>query len=212
MLPESASLLETVWTGLALVGAACATALLLHVWTSYQSVVAWIEKGRLVWWGPRHRFALGFLVGSGCLLAVWVGFILLGGNALLNPPPVGAERAAASERAGWLLVGLETALLVCQAILMWAWLSVQESALSPETLRPGLTQLVLRAIDLGREMGHAVANDAQLPVGVLDAVMADPTTDPERRRDAAEAIATIKRMMGHVTALHAAIKHLEDAL
>src|SRR5256885_10480837 len=100
MLPSTASPLELAWTGVAVLGACVATALLTHVWLSYRAVAAWIRAGLAVRWGPRHVFVLGFLVGIGLLLLVWAGFVMLGGNALATPPPLTSDREAASERVG----------------------------------------------------------------------------------------------------------------
>jgi hypothetical protein len=188
MLPGNASSLEVTWTTIAIGGAGFATALAGNVWLSHQTVVEWIRKGRIRRWGPRHKFVLGFFVGVALLLLVWCGFVLLGANAIANPPPSDPGREAASERGGWILVILEGALFLFQAILMWAWWAA------------------------GREMGHAVTNDLQLPVAILDEIALDPTVSEERRNEAAQALVALDRLLKHVHSLHTAIKAREGAL
>ena len=131
MWPANASALEAVWTALACGGLAFALWLFGMIWRSYRAVCAWIEQERAVKWGPRHKFVLGFLVGIGVLMLVWAGFVVLGVNALENAPPTTPGRAAASERAGWILVGLEVALLLAQVALLYAWIAVGGPSLQP---------------------------------------------------------------------------------
>lgn len=210
MIPDTASSLELTWSGVALCGAVVALALLAHIWTSYRAVEAWIAKGWAYRWGPRHKFALGFLLGIGLLLLVWCGFVALGANAILNPPPITPDREAASERAGWILVGLETVLFAFQAILMWAWVAVGAKTLRPARQEaPTLGELVIRAIDAGREMGHAVAKDLQPAVALLDELARDDAASPEIRARAAEALAALDQALVRVRSLHAEIKALE---
>lgn len=210
MMPSNASVLEASWTAVALFGAGVALALLAHIWQSYCAVMSWIAKGWAYRWGPRHKFALGFLVGIGLLLLVWCGFLALGVNALLNPPPTTPDRAAASERAGWILVGLESVLFLFQTILTWAWIAVGSKTLHPANQdAPTLGELVLRAIDAGREMGHAIATDLQLPVMVLDEMARDETASPEERARAAEALAALDQIKTRVADLHRRIKEME---
>jgi hypothetical protein len=212
MLPGNASSLEVTWTTIAIGGAGFATALAGNVWLSHQTVVEWIRKGRIRRWGPRHKFVLGFFVGVALLLLVWCGFVLLGANAIANPPPSDPGREAASERGGWILVILEGALFLFQAILMWAWWAVGRPTLAPDSGPTTLAALTLDMIDAGREMGHAVTNDLQLPVAILDEIALDPTVSEERRNEAAQALVALDRLLKHVHSLHTAIKAREGAL
>jgi hypothetical protein len=208
---NTASALEVTWSAVALLGTAVSLALLVHIWLSYRAVSAWINEGRAVRWGPRHKFVLGFLIGIGLLLLVWVGFVALGANALVNPPPVDAERQAASDRAGWILVILESVLFGFQGILLWAWVSLARPSLHPSGVEPNTPAMLLfRAIDLGREMGHLIANDLTRPVSVLDEIARDERTPAELRADAALAIADLEAVMQRVKAIHEAIKAQED--
>lgn len=211
MLPATASLLEVSWTAIAFCGAAVAMALLVHVWLSYRAVMSWIEHGWAYRWGPRHKFALGFLVGIGLLLLVWCGFIALGANAIVNPPPTTPDREAASERGGWILVCLEGVLFVFQTILTWAWMAVGAKTLHPHTAHelPSLGELVIHAIDAGREMGHGIANDLQRPVAVLDEIALTEGIDPSLRTAAAVAVADLDHIKIRVAELHARIKAME---
>lgn len=210
MLPATASPLEASWTAIAFCGAAVAMALLAHIWLSYRAVTSWIEYGWAYRWGPRHKFALGFLVGIGLLLLVWCGFLALGANAIMNPPPTTPDREAASERGGWILVCLEAALFVFQAMLTWAWISVGSKTLHPARAEaPTLGELVLRAIDAGREMAHLIANDLQRPVAVLEEVAETDGIDPILRTNAALAVTDLERITARVAANHARIKAME---
>lgn len=209
-LPETVSGLELVWTAIAVCGACVAAALLAHIWMSYRAVMSWIARGWAYRWGPRHKFALGFLLGIGLLLLVWLGFVALGGNALATLPPVTPDRQAASDRAGWILVALEGVLFVFQSILMWAWLAVGAKTLRPLSHEPPtLSDLVLRAIDAGREIGHGIANDLQRPVSVLDEIATTEGLDPSLRMAAAVAVADLDHIKIRVAELHARIKALE---
>lgn len=204
----NASVLETVWTSIALLGAGFATALLVHIWLSYRAVLSWIKRGLARRWGPRHKFALGFLLGVALLLVVWCGFVALGANAVMNPPPVDEQRAAASERGGWILVCLEATLFVFQAILMWAWIAVGRPTLHPGQQLPTLADLLEEATEAGREMGHLIANSAQLPVAVLEEVAGAPSVPERLRADAARALVSMDELMEHARSLHAEIKRI----
>lgn len=209
MLGPNATYLEVAWTSIAVLGAAFAMALLAHIWLSYQAVETWIRQGRAVRWGPRHRFALGFMVGVGLLLVVWTGFILLGANALTNAPPTTPDRIDASERGGTILVVVEGVLLAFQVILLAAWIAVGKPTLHPGSSPQSPVSLMFKAIDLGRQMGHAVANEAQAPVSVLDEIVNDPSTPEDMRLRAAEALASLELMVMHVQELHRTVKAME---
>lgn len=210
-LPESAATIEVVWSSLALLGAGVAAGLLAHIWQSYQTVADWIAEGRTVAWGPRHRFVVGFGAGIVLLFLVWAGFVALGANAMVNPAAADAERQAASQRGGWILVSLLCVLLGFQLLLTWAWVSVGRPTLSPDTATRSPVALLFRAIDLGRAMGHEIANDAQGPVLVLDEIANDGSLPADMRRRAAEALAALERMIDRTRRLHETIKALEGA-
>lgn len=209
MLTENVAPLEAIWTAVAIVGVAVGVALALHIWLSYRAVVAWIDQDRLVRWGPRHKFVVGFLIGVLLLLLVWLGFVSLGVNAMLNAPPSTPDRAAASERGGTILLVLETVLLAFQMILTYAWVSVGKPTLHPDRAPHSPVALMFRAIDLGREMGHTVANDLQQPVTFLDDASRDDRLPADVRSDAAMALAYLQQTLGRVRELHATIRALE---
>lgn len=205
----NASALEISWSTVAVLGAGVALALLVSVWLSYRAVASWIKNGLAVRWGPRHKFVLGFLAGIGLLFLVWLGFVALGANAMANPPPLDPERQAASDRGGWLLVGLESVLFCFQIILLWAWVSIGRTTLRPNGEPRTFTDLLLAATGAGREIGHTVANHLQRPVAVLDEIAADASLPEEARTAAALALADLEQVMEHVHELHQAIKALE---
>lgn len=206
---ENTSALEAAWTTIAVAGAAVAVALAAHIWASYRAVAAWIGHGRARRWGPRHTFVLGFLTVAGLLVLIWLGFAALGVNAMLNPPPTDAIRAAASERGGWILVGLEGLLFLCQGVLMTAWIGVGRPSLRMGREPQTLAMLLLAAIDAGREIGHAVRNDLQPAVAVLDDLAHDETVSADLRARAVEALDQIDRLLAHVSRVHGEIKALE---
>lgn len=210
LLPDTASALEISWTTIAICGAAVATALLAHIWLSYRAVMAWIEKGWAYRWGPRHKFVVAFLVCVGLLLLVWIGFVALGGNAIMNPPPTTPDREASSERGGWILVCTEAVLLGATGVLAWAWIALGAKTLHPaRDEAPSLGELVLRAIDAGRDMAHGIANDLQRPVAVLEEVAETDGLDPFLRTNAALAVTDLERITARVASNHARIKAME---
>lgn len=209
MLAPNASFLEIGWTLIAFLGAAFALALLAHIWLSYRTVNAWIREGLAVRWGPRHRFVLGFLIGVGLLLLVWLGFLLLGANALTNPPPTTPDRVEASERGGAILVVVEGILLASQAGLLAAWIAVGKPSLHPVFAVHTPMELLIAAIDAGREMGHAVANDLQPAIALLDEIRDDEAMPEDLRIRAAEAAEALDQVLVHVRAVHQEIKALE---
>lgn len=127
----NASPLEWTWTAVAALGFLFSLAFLFHIARSLLAVDAWIKAGRATRWGPRHKFVLGFLVGIGLLSLVWAGFVVLGANAILNPPPMTPDREAASARAGWILTVLEGTLFLFQAALLYAWVAVGGPSIKP---------------------------------------------------------------------------------
>lgn len=210
MRSDTVSALEITWSTIALLGTVTAATLLVNVWLSYRTVLSWIDEDRAVRWGPRHRFALGFLIGGLLLLVVWLGFVALGANALLSPPAPDPVRQASADRGGWILTCLATVLLAFQAVLVWAWLSLARPSLGPALLGTASpSELLFRVIDLGREMGHLVANDLVRPVTVLDEIARDEQTPAELRAEAAVAIADLETVMRRVKAIHETIKRQE---
>lgn len=205
---SSVSALEATWSLVAVIGVAVATGFLAHIWLSYRSVHEWIRRGWAVRWGPRHKFVLGFLVGAGLLLLVWLGFVLLGINAALNAPPTTPDRAAASERGGWILVGLEVVLLGVTALLGWAWVTVGKPTIASDGEAETISDLLKASTDAGREMAHAIADDLQVPVAVLDQFSRDERLTDDARRQATEALACLDRVMARVRQLHREIKRL----
>lgn len=208
MLAANASALEMIWTFIACIGAAFALALLLHIWLSYRAVEAWIRRGWARRWGPRHKFVFGFFVGVGLLFLVWLGFVSLGINAMLNAPPPTPDRAAASERGGTILVLLEGALLGFQAVLFWAWVAVGRPTLQAPSEPPTLAELLEASTAAGRELYHAFADDMQMPVSTLDLFAQDHRLPEDVRAASAHALAHLDQAMERARDLHREIKRL----
>lgn len=211
MLLTNASSLELSWTGVAVAGLLFSLVFLGYLLRSYQAVEGWIERGLAYRWGPRHKFVLGFLLGIGLLAIVWVGFILLGGNAILNPPPPDPIREVSSERAGWILVILESFLFLVQTALLFAWVVVAHPSLQP-TPEKSPMELVLEATDAGREMGHAVANALQRPIALFDLLLHDEHLTPAMKSQIEEALKDLESVLTHSQVLHLRIKALAEKL
>jgi len=211
MFRAEVSALELAWSLVALFGSAMALTLLAQIWLSYRAVMVWIADGRLVLWGPRHRFVLGFLAGIGLLLMVWLGFVALGVNAMATPAPVTPDRVAASERGGWILVALELILFGAQGILVYAWVAIGRPTLTSGAAPRSPVALVFKAIDLGRDMGHRVNNEAQIPLGVLEQVAANPSVPTELRMQASDAARVLDRLVAQIHEIHQAVKDLEGS-
>jgi hypothetical protein len=208
-LPETASSLEISWTLVALLGTAVGVALLAHIWVSYRAVVAWIGVGLAVRWGPRHKFVVAFLVGVGLLVLVWLGFVALGANALVNPPPLTPDREAASERGGWILVGLESLLFLFQAVLLTAWVAVGRPTLRDSQEPMTVLGLLLQSIGIGRELGHLIRNRLTVPVGLIDVTLETAVLTEMQRRDLIEARESLLAIGIEADALHQRIRGME---
>jgi hypothetical protein len=73
-------------------------------------------------WGPRWNFLLR-LIGAMVFFGIgWLGYFLVGMVAMLVPPPISDVSREASQALGWLLIGMEVAHAIAQA-LVWAALS-----------------------------------------------------------------------------------------
>lgn len=127
----NASALEITWSAVAVGGFAFAAVFWALIFRSLLAVNEWIRQGHARRWGPRHAFVLGFLIGIGLLVLVWLGFIALGANAIFNPPPATPDREAASERGGWILTALEAVLFLFQLALLYAWVAVGGPSIKP---------------------------------------------------------------------------------
>lgn len=208
MLTPNASPLEIAWTVLAVLGIGFGVAFEVLVWLSYRAVTSWIERGWAIRWGPRHKFVIGFLIGVALLICVWVGFAMLGVNAALNPPPATPDRQAASDRGGWILVGLEAILLMFSGLLLWVWLAIGRPRMSDDHPAPTITDLLEASTQAGRDIAHVVADDLQMPVYTLDVFSRDPRLPEDVRQASGEALVHLDSVMTRVRALHAEIKHL----
>lgn len=212
MLAGNVSSLEAIWSGVAIIGIAVAVGFLANVWLSYRAVQSWIERGWARRWGPRYKFVVGFLSVAGLLVLVWIGFAVLGINAMLSPPPLTPDRAAASERGGLILVVLEVFLLGLTGLLLWAWVAVGRPSMPNSAAdEPSLADLLEASTEAGRTMGHLIADDLQMPVGAFDLIASDPRVPADVRRMAAEANESLDRIMERVRRLHAEIKRLGGA-
>lgn len=169
--------------------------------------------------GPRWVAAMEHLISNLTFLGAWTCILGVLSIAIYLPARREPVADSLSAIAGWLRFGATLLFLTGQvnrrigrmklrALPIESWERMLTAMFDGMTFdqRSWLTQRILQLQTAGREMGHAVRNDAQLPLAVLDELARDPTQTPERRAEAAEAVAALDRMLRHTTALHAAIK------
>lgn len=172
--------------------------------------------------GPRWVAATGHLLFNATLLAGWLCFLLVISVAVYLPSRTDEPAADLSFWVGWARLGFAASVLFGQVhqrtarfklrrLPLEAWeqmILTMFDGLGVED-RQVLTQRLFRATAAGRALGHAVANDLQAPVTVLDRIISDPASTEMEKEEAAEAMTAIETMMTHVRALHAEIKLLE---
>lgn len=172
--------------------------------------------------GPRWYAAAGHFLFN---LTLLIGWLLFGGVAAIAvylPPRPGQTAEALTIVAGWLNFGFSVCVLVGQVhqraarfhlkrLPIEAWERMVATMFDGLDLegRAELTGRLLRATHAGREMGHLVRNELQLPVSVLDAMAADAALTMVQRDRATQALANLERVAVQVEALHAEIKAQE---
>jgi hypothetical protein len=173
--------------------------------------------------GPRWVAATGHLLFNLTLLVGWLCFCGVIAVAIYLPSRTDMPAAELSLIVGWLRVAFACTVLVGQVhqrnarfklrrLPLEAWermILTMYDGLGVED-RAALSRRLFRATAAGREIGHAVANDLQRPVAVLDEIARDDRADPEIRQMATDALADIDSVIRHTSALHAEIRLLED--
>lgn len=173
--------------------------------------------------GPRWVTAMEHLLFNGTLLAGWLLYLVLVGIAVYLPDRPNASEHTLATAAGWLSLGYSVCVLVAQvhrrvgrsrlrSLPLDAWermLAAMFDGLTHEQ-RVSVSSRLLAATSAGRELGHAAANLAQAPVALLDEIARDARETPERRAEAANALAMMEQLMGHVRGLHMKIKQQES--
>jgi hypothetical protein len=121
---NNASAQEIAWSVPAAL-AFCVT-LVMIVWAvrAFAAIRKGVREAPEVYrsWGPRWNFSL-LLIGAMVFFGIgWLGYVAVGMVAMLVPPPISDVSREASTALGWLLIGMETAHALAQALL-WAALS-----------------------------------------------------------------------------------------
>lgn len=174
--------------------------------------------------GPRWVSGMDHLVSDLSSLGAWTFFLVVISIAIYLPQRTDQPGDTLSAIVGWCRFFGSVCFLAAQANRRVSRIKLQNLPLEAwermmvamfEGMSPrdqvGLRTRLLTATMAGREIGHTVANDLQLPVAVLDAIADDPSAPPERRAEAAEALAMIEQTIASVRLLHARIKSMEPS-
>jgi len=203
---NNAAPIEILRTVLTLVGTAISLGLFLHVWDRHATVARWVQEGRIKLWGPRHTFAVGFLVSVMFLLAIWVLLFATGINAMVNPAPTTPIAEASGYRGNLLILGVVILLLGFTGVMTAAWVAVGRPTVMPDSAPNSPISMMFRAIDYARDMGHSVNDNTQGAVGVLELLLEDPTVSQDRKELIRPALDALLRTREHVHNVHEAAK------
>lgn len=174
--------------------------------------------------GPRWVSGMEHLLSDLAFLGAWCCVFGVLTIAVYLPSRADPVADALAQIAGWLRFASALFFLAAQinrrvgrqklrALPLSAWeqmLASMMDGLSPVE-REAMAQRLLRATTAGRELGHLVANRAQLPVSVLERLAGNPAVSESLRSDAALALAELDEMVTRSKQLHASIKAQEGA-
>lgn len=219
MMPESPTLAELLRVAIVL------GALLLSGWALVDDVWDLVHVYRFgEIGGPRWVSAMEHFAFNGTLLVGWLAFLGVATIAVYLPSRTDAVENELSAVAGWLSLGFAGCVLIAQvhrrvgrqklrAMPLESWERMLRSMFDGLSAaeRVGLSARLLAATSAGREMGHAVANELQLPVALLDEMARDPSLTEARRSEASEAVARLEAVLSHVRTLHATIKDQQES-
>lgn len=130
-MPESASGQEIAWSIGALFGLAFTLMMAAWAWARFAVVRERVGRGGVVRWGPRWNLVLGLLVAMIFFGLGWLGYLALGIVAMLTPPPIAEVSREAADRFAWLLIAMEIAHALGQAVLFVGFLSLSGRRLFP---------------------------------------------------------------------------------
>lgn len=168
--------------------------------------------------GPRWIAASGHLLFNLTMTLGWLLFCGVLAVAIYLPSRTDEPAAELAWVVGWLRLGFalcvlggqihqRTARFKLRKLPLDAWERMIDNLDAPGRL------LLLRRFsstsEVGRAMGHTVANTVQMPVAVLDEIAEDEAVAPERRQEAALARDALQQMSREVGSLHAQVKALE---
>lgn len=174
--------------------------------------------------GPRWITASEHLWFNGTLLVGWLLFLAVTAIAIYLPDRPDAVENELVAIAGWCNLGFAVCVLLAQmhrrvgrsklrSLPREAWERMLRSMLTgmSDIDQEAVATRLLAATTAGRQIGHAVYNRVAPAVGVLSLIAEDEREHPERRAEAAGALAELERLVDTTRALHAEIKRLEGA-
>jgi hypothetical protein len=168
--------------------------------------------------GPRWVAASGHLAFNATMLAGWLCFLYVIAVAVYLPSRTDEPAAELGWWVGWARLGFVACVLAAQVHQRTARLKLRRLPLEAwermvvsldASGRELLMSKLLRATDAGRQMGHLVAGELQLPVALLDELSADPGIGDERRAAILAAQESLLRVNDGIRALHQEVKGLE---
>lgn len=173
--------------------------------------------------GPRWITAMEHLLFNGTLLVGWLQFLGVVAIAVYLPSRPDAVENELSVIGGWLSLGFSVCVLLAQvhrrvgrtklrSLPLSAWERMLTSMLTGMSTkdREAISTRLLAATALGRQVSHGTYNRISPAVGLLSLILEDEQETPERRTDAAMALAELERLVETTRALHAEIKALEN--
>lgn len=172
--------------------------------------------------GPRWITAMEHFLFNLTLLAGWLLFLGVTAIAIYLPERRDAVENELVTIAGWCNVGFAICVLLSQmhrrvgrtklrGLPLAAWERMLRSMLTGmnEHDREAVNLRLLAATAAGRQIAHGVYNHISPAVGVLSLIVEDAREAPERRTEAALALAELERLVDDTRPLHEQIKSLE---
>jgi hypothetical protein len=120
----NASWQEIFWSVGALLGLLFTVGMAVWAWGRFRVVQQALSEGQAVRWGPRWNLTLGLFVAMIFFGLGWCGYLSIGLLAMLTPPPLRDVNQEAAEWFAWLLISMEIAHALGQAVLLLAFMSL----------------------------------------------------------------------------------------
>jgi hypothetical protein len=160
---DSASLLELVWTGIAVVALGFTAYIIDDNVRNYRAIRQAVREGWATAWGPRWWVAFASLVSSVAMFVVWLGFASIGVVSMtVSPHDPPESRATVSQVTG--------VVLVCMTLLLagiQAWQVYARTHIRP-LMQPTNTDI------------HAVSKQAHRTASMVDALQPNESSQEPR--------------------------------